>query len=358
VIGKKSQTLSENIEIEGGLNTARTDAALGNKRIDTLHAEFERLGVRGYWQPRPEQAKPVARLWSWADIHPILMEAAEVVDLGTDAARRFVGLQTRSQTLSYGFQIVMPGESAEAHHHSPSALRFVVKGQGGYTTSNGEPMNMAPGDLLTQPNWVWHDHNNETDDPMIWVDSLDAGVVRMLDARFHEPWRDGRVQPLVKPHGYSPRRYGVVRPPGDEDWAVPFHYEWTETLATLDLMAQDGEADPYDGVLLEYLNPVTGGHTFRNTACFIQMLRPGERTERHRHTGTWITHVYQGTGATIVGEDKGTTLQWQDKDVFVVPSWEPHCHENRSDQPAYLFSVCDRPIVEAAGLYREEPCPA
>lgn len=330
------------------------EAVVRSKRIDSLHAEFERLGVRGFWQERPEQPKPVPRLWRWSDIYPLLMEAAEVINLGNDSARRFVGLQTRSQAISLGFQIVMPGESAEAHHHSPSALRFVVQGQGAYTTSNGEPMTMAPGDLLTQPNWVWHDHTNNTADPIIWIDSLDAGLVRMLDARFYEKWPDGRVQPLTKPHGFSSRRYGTFRQPGDDDWAVPFHYPWQHTVATLQMMGRDGEPDPHDGVLMEYRNPVTGGHTLRNATCYIQMLRPGEITKPHRHTGMWIYHVYAGSGATVIGPNQDVELSWQNKDVFVVPSWAWHCHENRSDQPAYLFSVSDRPIVEAAGLYREE----
>jgi gentisate 1,2-dioxygenase len=332
----------------------QTDTVGSHGRVDALHEAFDRLGVRGYWQPRPEQPKVVPRLWRWTDLHPLLMEAAEVIDLGGDAARRFVGLQTRSQTLSYGFQIVMPGESAEAHHHSPSALRFVVEGHGAYTTSNSEPMTMEPGDLLTQPNWVWHDHNNKTDGPMIWVDSLDAGLIRTLNARFFEPWTDGRVQPLVKPHGYSAHRYGLVRPPGTTHWAVPFHYKWADVRATLQLMAEHGEADPCDGVLLEYINPITGGHTLRNIACYIQMLRPGETTEVHRHSGTWIYHVFEGSGTTVVGRRGATALEWRDKDVFVVPSWEWHSHRNDSERPAFLFSVSDRPIVEAAGLYREE----
>ncbi len=333
---------------------AQPSTAVKTDRVEALHSEFDRLGVRGFWQPRPETPRPIPRLWRWSDIRPLLMEAAEVVDLGGDALRRFVGLQTRSQTLSYGFQIVMPGESAEAHHHSPSALRFVVEGNGAYTTSNGEPMNMAAGDFLTQPNWVWHDHNNKTDAPMIWVDALDAGLIRTLDGRFHEPWRDGRVQPLTKAPGYSSHRFGLIRPPMEDQWAVPYHYKWADAKAALDAMADHGEADPCDGVLLEYRNPITGGHTMRNIACYIQMLRPGEKTATHRHSGTWIYHVFDGSGETVVGDKGGTALEWRTKDVFVVPSWTWHRHENTTKAPAYLFAVSDRPIVEAAGVYREE----
>lgn len=324
------------------------------KQTDDLHAEFERLGVRGFWQTRPEPPKAVPQLWRWSEIQPLLMEASRVINLGNEAYRRFVGLQTRSQTMAFGYQVVLPGEHAEAHRHNASAIRFVVQGNGAYTTSNGEPMPMAPGDLLTQPNWVWHDHTNNTNEPMIWLDSLDGGLIRTLDVRFAEVWTDGNAQALTKPKGYSRQRYGATRSPGDQDWAVPYHYEWADTQRTLDLMAENGEVDPYDGVMLGYANPVTGGYTSRNIACFIQMLRPGEKTKRHRHTGTAIYHVYGGTGVTVVGDQKPTNLEWQSKDAFVVPSWDAHYHQNLSDKPAYLFSVSDRPIVEAAGCYREQ----
>jgi len=31
---------------------------------------------------------------------------------------------------------------------------------------------MYPGDLVLTPNWTWHDHANDTDEPMIWLDGL------------------------------------------------------------------------------------------------------------------------------------------------------------------------------------------
>jgi gentisate 1,2-dioxygenase len=321
---------------------------------DALHAEFERLGVRGLWQPVPQPPKPVPRLWRWQDIHPILMDAARVINLGNEAHRRFVRLQTLSQTMSFGYQIVMPGEKAAAHRHSASAVRFVVEGRGAYTTSNGEPMRMERGDLLTQPNWVWHDHTNDSQEPMIWVDALDVGLMRTLGTWFAEDWPDGEFQPLIRPEGYSNQRYGAARSPIDRDWAVPFHYKWSDTERTLQLMADSGGVDPYDGVLLNCANPVTGQYTIKSFGCFIQMLLPGQKTKAHRHTGMAIYQVHAGTGVTVVGDDERVPLEWQDRDAFVVPSWHTHYHQNLSDTPAYLFSVTDRPIIEAAGCYRED----
>jgi gentisate 1,2-dioxygenase len=47
-------------------------------------------------------------------------------------------------------------------------------------------------------------------------------------------------------------------------------------------------------------------------------------------------------------------LNWDPGDIFVVPSWQWHSHENTTDEDAILFSITDRPAAEALGLYREE----
>ena len=86
----------------------------------------------------------------------------------------------------------MPGEIARAHRHSAAALRLIIEGKGGYTVVNGERVPMYPGDLVLTPNWCWHDHANDTDAPMIWLDGLDTPLVRMLEAGFYEEYPQER----------------------------------------------------------------------------------------------------------------------------------------------------------------------
>ena len=88
----------------------------------------------------------------------------------------------------------MPGEIARAHRHSAAALRLIIEGQGGYTVVNGERVPMYPGDLVLTPNWSWHDHANDTDAPMIWLDGLDTPLVRMLEAGFYEEYHQERQE--------------------------------------------------------------------------------------------------------------------------------------------------------------------
>jgi gentisate 1,2-dioxygenase len=322
---------------------------------DQLHVKFAALGLRGYWQLEHEQRKVQPRIWKWDEIYPVLMETSEVIRIGPDAFRRNVGLQTGSRTVSFGFQIVLPGETAAAHRHTNTALRFVVKGKGAYTTSDGEPMIMEPNDLLIQPNFAWHDHANDSGEPIIWVDALDGGLVNYLDASFREDWPEGKRQPLTKNNGASRRLYGSIRQPViNAPVGVPYHYKWTETLAALQ-EAKEETHDPYDGIILEYKNPLTGGHTFLTMTCFIQMLLPGETTHFHRHTGTTHYHVVQGSGALIIDKSESKTFRFVEHDSFTLPSWHWHQLRNLSaNDPAILFSVTDRPLLQMTGLDREE----
>jgi gentisate 1,2-dioxygenase len=113
--------------------------------------------------------------------------------------------------------------------------------------------------------------------------------------------------------------------------------------------------DPYDGVLLEYKNPINGGPTFLTMTCHLQMLMPGQETRFHRHTGTTLYHTVEGQGVTVVDQDKPTELAWSEHDSFSLPSWRWHKHQNRSlTESAILFSLDDRPILQMTGLDREE----
>jgi gentisate 1,2-dioxygenase len=103
--------------------------------------------------------------------------------------------------------------------------------------------------------------------------------------------------------------------------------------------------------VLEYANPLTGGPTLPTMSCQIQMLRSGEKTKTHRHTSSTIYHVYRGSGSTIIGDKR---YNWEEGDSFVIPLWYHHRHENTSKDPAVLFVMSDKPLMEAIGHYREE----
>ena len=284
-------------------------------------------------------SKAVPYLWHWRDLRPQAMRAAELV--GTQQAERRVLRLTNpelsgtsaSNTLVANIQIVMPGEIARAHRHSGAALRFIIEGGGGYTVVNGERVPMYPGDLVLTPNWSWHDHANDTDAPMIWLDGLDTPLVRMLEAGFYEEYHDERQQ-----FGAAPN-------------SSPWHFPFSEMRAALQRLADADSRDTVNGTILEYKNRTTGGPVMPTIACWMQLVRPGEKTRASRRVCCTNYHVVEGAGYSIVG---GQRLDWEDKDVFTVPTWNFAEHVNSGDRPAFLFSFSDAPVMKALSLYREE----
>ena len=139
--------------------------------------------------------------------------------------------------------------------------------------------------------------------------------------------------------------------------ALPYNYKWRDAERALNDISASGQRDAHDGVLLEYSHPITGGSTMPTIGCWVQMIPPGESTKPHRHTSSTIYHVVQGGGVITVGKQKGDGKQlgWGAHDCFFVPSWNWHSFENKSTkEPAIIFSVTDRPVLESLGLFREE----
>ena len=128
-------------------------------------------------------------------------------------------------------------------------------------------------------------------------------------------------------------------------------YSWETTYRSLRAL-RDGAGDAWDDVALEYTHPQTGGALLPTMSCWVQMLRPAARLQAHRHTGSAVYYVVEGTGETIID---GVRFTWGRGDVITLPSWALHEHANTSSRDAaILFSIQDRPVLEALGLYREE----
>ena len=340
--------------------------------LESFYAGLPELALAPLWTVQEEAlvSEPVSQAaahhWRWRDLRPQALRAGELIGTA-DAERRVLmllnpGLNGRiatSNTLFSGLQIVMPGEAARAHRHTPAALRFIIDSQGGSTTVNGDRITMLPGDLVLTPNWTWHDHANDTDEPIIWLDGLDIPLVRMLEAVYYEPYPED-VQPVTEPHDSSLARYGAgaLRPVWERPetaYSPLMHYPWAQTWAALQRLAPQVDGSPFDGVIMEYTNPNTGGPVMPTIACHIQLLRPGEATQAHRHTAAAIYHVVQGRGRSVV---RGQAIDWEDKDVFVAPGWAWHEHANASDsEPAVLFSFTEAPVLQSLSLHREQPHP-
>lgn len=333
--------------------------------LEQLNQELKGKNLIGYWmipnrsdgfrEPQPTFSP---FLWKWREIHESLQKAVQYIR-PEEAYRRFIGFQHpelklgTAHTLLMGAQMVCPGEKAPAHRHMMEAIRFVVRGKGACTIIEGEQFPMEEGDMIITPNWTWHDHVNAGDQPIIWLDGANGPMIHYFQVIFAEPYVKAQ-QAVTRPIAWSEREYGVIRPQDAVSPRVafrpPYRYRWEETEKALKVLSES-PGDPFDGVLLRYVNPLTGGPTLPSMSCEIQMIRPGERTRPHRHTHTSVFHAFRGCGATVVGDQR---LEWEEGDSFVLPLWNWHHHENSCKEPAILFSINDRPAVEALGFYREE----
>lgn len=282
------------------------------------------------WYPEP---RSVPALWKWRKVEPYVRRAAELVS-ADKAARRVVMLvnpgrkewSAAAGLLYTGVQVMNPGEFTSAHRHQASALRFVMEGRGAYTVVDGERMALGARDLVLTPNGTWHDHGVEAGGTQcIWQDGLDIPLMNALDANFYE------VHPQV---------VQAPAPLSRENWnklySPVFHYGWDESYAAL----------KRDGAVYEYRNPLTGGPIMPTMGARLQLIKGDTRPTRH--TGSVICQVAAGRGWSQVG---GQRFEWEEKDIFCIPSWTRYRHGAQDE--AVLFSFHDLPAMRALSLYRE-----
>jgi gentisate 1,2-dioxygenase len=311
--------------------------------------------------PQPASAcQPAA--WSFADIREAMIEAGDLIT-AKEAERRVLilenpGLRGQSKITSdlyAGVQLVLPGEVAPAHRHSQSALRLVLEGGGAHTAVNGERTPMHYGDFIITPPMAWHDHGNESSEPIFWLDGLDIPIVQFLDASFADHL-DQDEQPISRPVGDSNVRFGSNLLPFNHaatTGASPvFNYQYSRTREVLAQLARTEAWDACHGLKMRYSNPVSGGYPLTTIGAFIQLLPRGFQTASYRSTDATVFVAVEGRGRTRIGAD--FIVNWQPREIFVVPSWKSVIHE-ASDE-AVLFSFSDRPVQEALHLFREERC--
>jgi len=213
---------------------------------------------------------------------------------------------------------------------------------------------MHPGDFVLTPSWQWHDHGNETQETVVWMDGLDVPLTRSLNAMFFEMGKELKAS-HHKPVNGSQALYGhgKLTPTWTKErplFSPLMLYSWEQTQQALhDLRNHD--ADPHDGICLEYTHAQTGGPVLPTMSCRVQMIRKGEKLKPKRVTGSSVFHVVQGRGRSVI---EGKVFDWEKGDIVALPSWAQHDYANAGGEDAILFSISDRPVLEALGFYREQ----
>jgi gentisate 1,2-dioxygenase len=352
------------------------DQQFGRARVtDTaeLHAyydELDRLGTGALWtvandiEPWEPHPFAVPYIWRWADVRPHALRALDLVT-PEDSGRRVVYLRNPGRRdvsaacglLFSGIQVMSPGERAPGHRHGASALRFIMEGAGGYTIVDGHHVDLGVRDFVLTPNGTWHDHAVAADGEIcLWQDGLDIPLTNALEANWYE----------VHPDGYQTTAYArndtadTFGAPGmlpttyrwEKAYSPLMHFGWEQSYESLQRAARAGVSSDHDGVLLRYTNPHTGGHVMATMGASMQLLRPGEATTAHRHTGNSVYQAVKGSGWSVIG---GRRFDWTEHDIFCVPSWTWHEHANASaTDDAVLFSFNDFPVIEKLAFERSQ----
>jgi gentisate 1,2-dioxygenase len=266
----------------------------------------------------------------------------------------FKGEGKATSSLYAGIQLILPGETAPSHRHTAAALRLVLEGSGAYTAVDGERTVMRPGDFIVTPSGKFHDHGNDGEQPVMWLDGLDVFVVNLLNAPIGEDYPENR-QPVVRPEGEALARFGSgMLPHGYEagsSGSPMFAWPYERTREALRTLQNGGAPDPALGIRFTYIDPATGRSPIKTMTAAMQLLPKGFAGQEYRSTAGTVMSVVEGRGRVI---QEGQQSELGPKDVFVVPGWRWHRFE--ADEDLVIFSFSDEALQRHLGYWRDERC--
>jgi gentisate 1,2-dioxygenase len=311
-------------------------------------------GILPYDRP---DTQTVPHIWRYRELRPLLLEAGELTPI-EKAERRVLMLSNpgldplpfATATIFFGLQLILPGESAPTHKHSPSAVRLIIEGDGGFTTVEGQRCPMEKGDVILTPTGLWHEHEHNGTGPMVWLDALDAPVVVRAEASY---CTEGAAQAAANRPDASQtrfRRSGLVPYETLDRTARDYpllRYPWADVRQALEAMSV--EAGRNEAVQLAYVNPETGRECMPVLGFSAIMLRPGEELAPPRCSASTGFLAVGGNGQA---EIDGVTVTWEEDDVFVAPTHARICLRNGSSKkPAFLIQIDDAPMQRKLGFY-------
>jgi gentisate 1,2-dioxygenase len=316
--------------------------------------------LRALLPPLKPAAQTAPTHWSYEALKPLLLKAGQLTPIERAERRVLVlanpghGLEKMqaSPAIYMGMQLLLPGEWAPSHRHTPNAVRMVVEGEGAWTNVGGEKLPMSRGDLILTPTGQWHEHGHDGADPVIWLDVLDLPLVHYLEASYHINGGRQDVKPINSPKRYA--RGGLLPTPGfnRNPAAYPvLRYPWSQARAALLLLADDQPVG--EPVQITYTNPETGAHAENILGFYALMLRPGETLSLPARSPAQIFHVIEG-GVEVQAAGAAFTLA--EADTCCAPGYTVVRLRNRSArEPAFVFMADESPLHQKLGVYEVRP---
>lgn len=339
-------------------------------RLEDLPADYVQaindLSVAPLWPqlrgllPRNQPARATRPfMWRYADVRPHLLRAGELTPI-EKAERRVLVLcnpghgidkLVATPTIYVGLQLILPGEVAPNHRHTPTAVRFVIEGNGGYTTVNNEKCPMHKGDLILTPALTWHEHGHEGSGPVVWLDALDLPMIYAMEASYAIEGPSQTLGDALDASQNKYRRAGLLPYASLAQALRPkypqIRFPWADVRAALGALAT--VTDKADAVQLAYVNPETGESCLPTLGFSAQQLRTGQDFSPRKRSASSVIHVIEGQGESIID---GVTLKWSEGDTLAIPTHAVVTHR-ATGQHAYLFHVDDAPMQRALGFYED-----
>ena len=311
--------------------------------------------LRAVLPPHKPRLQTRATHWPYKTLRPLLLQAGELAPI-EKAERRVLVLANpghgpdkmqASAAMYLGMQLLLPGEWAPSHRHTPNAVRMVVEGAGAWSTVDGEKCAMLRGDLILTPTGLWHEHGHDGNEPVVWLDVLDLPLVYYMEASYHV---DGGRQAVKPGHGERAYSRGGLLPSAvfeRSNKAYPMlRYPWAEARVALESLAAD--QPELEAVQLTYANPETGGHAENILGFYALMLRPGQTLRLPARSPAMVFHVIEG-GAQVQIEDQAFTLDTAD--TCCAPGYTAVTLNNPSAKPAFLFIADETPLHQKLGVF-------
>jgi len=308
--------------------------------------------------------------WDYRTLKSLLYELAEHLR-PEEAERRqvqpvnpglkeipYLGAMAISPTVFAAIQLVKAGETAPSHYHTPNAFRLILEAppNGAYTVVNGKKLEMHPGDVVLTPSWSWHDHRNEGESDVIWLDGLDAPIVWYMGGIFYKNYSEVYNvdrQPILQTQDDVIYTYGSSLSPDaeKEDLYNPvLYYPYSSVRRGL-LRAEEKSREYPEGYVLRYLNPLNGRDAFQTMALKMRLIKQKTETALMRKTEHIVFVPVEGSGAIEV---EGKEFKLSPFDIVVVPPWHRYRIVNGEEDRLILFSFSDEPLFRYMGIYREE----
>jgi gentisate 1,2-dioxygenase len=294
--------------------------------------------------------------WKYEPLRELLLKAGELTPIEKAERRVLVlanpghGLEKMqaSAAMYLGMQLLLPGELAPAHRHTPNAVRMVVEGEGAWTLVDGQKCPMSRGDLILTPTGLWHEHGHEGTGPVIWLDVLDLPLVYYTETSYHV---EGPSQGVAATQGERAYQRGGLTPTQvfkRSERAYPMlRYPWAEARAAL-LELADHRPDQ-ECVQVTYVNPETGADAENILGFYALMLRPGQILTLPARSPAQVFHLIEGE-ATLAADSEAFTLS--EADTCAIPGYTGVALTNGSTtHPTFIFVADESPLHRKLGVY-------